>query len=751
MSDRVQGEIEAAVLRGGEQDKFQAENEVRLSKGQTPTIDSKVYEPKEVRDAGYPLSNPTIQPNNHTKEGTRFYANRDSHDGTPLKPVTKVQDPITRLPQTTTYMTRSDDIFAKLESARSDVDVEMGLTNIYKQYIDYTNSLVDEDPVMAHEQANRIRWNTIDRLESTGFDHLNRSEYTDEGIDDTGMNGLQMVFAAGIFQGKEYETILQDVGDVGANDAQLEEAYDRAVQGNERAQYNVVSGLPKTNEEAMADPRYAGAVRTLMEAGGTSAEELNNMSTEDILSKGKWMSDMLKSNLMALPAAAYDIKANPDSPIAEALTFLLQTDENLPFEAADVGRWTAGMLGDPTTYLGGYGIWSKFLSKKGSGAVLAKLGVGATFGAGMGAGYGSLYDIGMQNIDIAARNQKGFDPARLGQTAAIGATLGYLLGAGMAGLTVGAKAIIGRMRRTDLDGLYPDGAGGYTPLTPEEQVAERAFNIKMEKLNSLDVKERDKLLDTFDPDELTKVQDWLDHDRVLNPNPGESSGTMGYVSAADEFADAPLPGNVIPEAELRVRRELRTFMEEDKLRKMADDEELQKEFVDLANKAAELEEKRLKVIKGGKAADAPDDPTHMAPMELVRNEQLIADQADADVLLAKIEKHNLDTPEGLKEYRSEFYTKVQQRMLEANDIVQKHIDAGDFRFKIDDTVVSKHSGKEFKIHHLKWDTKGKKKGEPQYFVTGPDGEKHYMSEWGMVGGKPKLELVNGVPLEDFPE
>ena len=531
---RVQGEIDAAVSRGKEQYKLETENEVNLSRGQTPTIDSNVYQPSELKDAGYSLSNPTTQPNNHTKEGARYYAGRDSSDGTTLKPVTAIQDPITRLPQSVSYMTRSDDIFAKLEGAQSDVDTEMGLTNLYKQFIDYTNSLADDDPAIAYEQANRLKWNTIDRLESTGFEHLNRSEYTEEGLDDTGMNGLQMVFAAGLFQGKAYEQILQDVGDTGANDAQLEEAYDRAVQGNERAQYNVVNELPKTNEEAMADPRYAGSVRTLMEAGGTSAEELNNMSTEDILKKGKWMSDMLKSNLMALPAAAYDIKANPDSPIAEALTFLLQTDENLPFEAADVGRHTMAMIGDPTTYLGGYGIWSKFLSKKGSAAILKKLGVGATFGAGMGAGYGSLYDIGMQNIDIAARNQEGFDPARLGQMAALGGTLGYLLG-GAIGLAPKAKGLI-----KDI------------------------------------------------------------YSRMKADKP----------SALDDFG-----ADIIPESELRVRRQLRQFMEEDKLRKMADDEALQKEFIELANEAAELEEKRrLKLIKGG-ATEA--DPDHMAQMELV--------------------------------------------------------------------------------------------------------------------------------------
>ena len=645
MSERVQGEIEAAVLRGGEQDRFQAETEVKLSRGQTPTIDANVYEPKEVRDAGYPLSNPTTQPNNHTKEGTRYYAGRDSHDGTSLKPVTNIQDPVTRLPQSVTYMTRSDAIFAKLESAKSDVDTEMGLTNIYKQFIDYTNSLSDDDPTMAYEQANRLKWNTIDRLESTGFGHLSRSEYTEEGLDDTGMNGLQMIFAAGLFQGKAYEQIIQDIGDTGANDAQLEEAYDRAMQGNERAQYNVINELPKTNEEAMADPRYIGAIMQILQAENPD-KDYSGMTAKELLEKGKMQADMLKSNLLAMPAVAATIAQNPDSAIAEAYTFLLQTDENLPFEGMDVFRHTLAMAADPTTYIGGYGIWSKLLTKGGAaGAVLKKLGIGATMGAGMGAGYGALYDIGMQNIDIAARNQEGFDPARLGQMALLGGTLGYVLG-GAIGLAPKAKGLISDM-----------------------------------------------------------------YSRMKADKP----------SALDDFG-----ADIIPESELKVRRQLREFMEEDKLRKMADDEVMQKEFIELANEATEMEEKRLTLIKGG-ATEA--DPSHAAQMEV-------------------IEGGKGESISDLQKFHQEMRTDVQNRVLAKAKEVEEHVAAGDFRFKIGDTVKSKHSGKEFEIHHLKWD---EKTGEAQYFVTGPEGEKHYMSEWGMVGGKPKMELVNGVPLEDFPE
>ena len=136
---RVQGEIDAAVSRGREQNRLQVEAETKVSKGQTPSIDTSKYEAQELKEAGYPLANPTVMPNNATKEGTRYYANRDSNDRMPIRPITVQPHLRERLPQTSVYMGRSEEIFAGLESAVSDVDVEMGLTNLYKQYIDYTN------------------------------------------------------------------------------------------------------------------------------------------------------------------------------------------------------------------------------------------------------------------------------------------------------------------------------------------------------------------------------------------------------------------------------------------------------------------------------------------------------------------------------------------------------------------------------------------------------------------------------------
>ncbi len=482
----VQGEIDAAVARGNDQHRLEVEQEVNLSKGQTPTIDSNVYEPAELKDRGYPLANPTNLPNNGTKENARFYAGRDASDGTTLTPTTAMADVAAMSPQSGVFHTRSQDIFSGLESAQSDVDVEMGLTNMYKQFIDYTNTLSDSlDMPAALGEANRIKWNMIDRLEKTGFDHLQTSERNDDGLDDAGMNGLQMLFAAGIFQGKPYEEILKDVGDTGANPAQLEETYDRAMQGNERAQYNTMHELPSTNEQAAEDPRYIGSVMQLMKLNPMFKDtDFSQMSSEDIMKQGKWYADTIKSNLSILPDYVKLIKDNPDSPVAEAIDFLLQTDDNLPFEMADAGRFAVGMMTDPTTYMGGAGIWAKFAKKGITGKVLSKLGVNATQGAAMGATYSSLYDIGMQHVDIAARNQPDFDMGRLGGMAALGAGLGYAAGgipavAEFAGKKIGkiktqAEKVVDDFKDA---GMFDDEVAGLTKGLPKETKAEARQNV----------------------------------------------------------------------------------------------------------------------------------------------------------------------------------------------------------------------------------------------------------------------------------
>ena len=325
---------------------------------------------------------------------------------------------------------------------------------------------------------------------------------------------------------------MEDVGETGANDAQLEEAFDRATQGNERAQYNVVNNLPATNEEAMQDPRYVGAVTQVLQFEKRfEGKNLSELTPKEILSEGKMLADFAKGNLLVLPAILDTIKNNPDSPVAEAWAFILQTDENLPFEMADVGRFTAAMATDPTTYLGGYGIWSKFLSKKGAKGILGKMGIASSFGVGMGAGYGSLYDLGMQNIEIAASGgQQEFDSARLGVMTGLGAGLGFVLGGAAAGLTPGAKALLGRFKKPKYD---PTNGGKFVdPSDPRYNVTDLDPNISARQDFEGVPLPLDESLAARRAAKDAREQP--DLDAFLNPEEGEGM-TLGYVEETEEM------------------------------------------------------------------------------------------------------------------------------------------------------------------------------------------------------------------------
>ena len=653
MDEFAERQMLVASDKGEKADAADAEESVRLSRGQTPTIDAEVYDPQQLRDAGYPLSNPTAQPNRHTKEQTRIFAGRDSATGQPQMPTTPVPVVEEMLPSTQMYVNRNDVSLRGLTSASGPEAVSKNLSSVYTNMIHYTNSLVDEEFGIADEQSNRIRWNTSDRMETIGFNMLLDSERTEEGVNDKGLDGLQIVMSAQIMRGaRSFAEVSELIGDTGANEDQLIETWNKAAEAYQAAAKGITDAIPETEEAALTDTRYIGALMTVLDADsalegmiGSNMEELRQMTPEEIMSKGKTIADQIKSNLVGTGAAVYMAKQDPK--VANAIMYMLDVDDALPTTMGDFGRHLGYGLMDPINFVGGAGIIAK-VGAKATGkslirTALMKAGAAGTIGAGTTSAYLGLHDVGMQNVALAAGRQEDYNPWQTGKQAAVGAGLGFILGAGIAGLTTGGAALIGKLRK---------------PIS--------------------------------------------------------------------EFDDVPIPDNLIPENELTVRRQLREFMEADKLRKMADDEELQKEFIGLANEAAELEEKRLTLIKGG-ATEA--DPSHAAPMEVIEGGK---GQSISD----------------LQKFHQEMRTDVQNRVLAKAKEVEEHVAAGDFRFKIDDTVTSKHSGKKFKIHHLKWD---EKTGEPQYFVTGPDGEKHYMSEWGMVGGKPKLELVNGVPLEDFPE
>ena len=545
MDEFAERQMLVASDKGEKADAADAEESVRLSRGQTPTIDAEVYDPQQLRDAGYPLSNPTAQPNRHTKEQTRIFAGRDSATGQPQEPTTPIPVAREMLPSTQMYVNRSDISLRGLTSASGPEAVSKNLSSVYTNMIHYTNSLVDEEVGIANEQSNRIRWNTSDRMETIGFNMLLDSERTEEGVNDKGLDGLQIVMSAQIMRGaRSFAEVSELIGDTGANEDQLIETWNKAAEAYQNSAQDIVNAVPETEETALKDTRYIGAMMTVLEADGADMADLVKMTPEEIMSKGKNLADMFKANLVGTGSAVYMAKQDPK--IANAIMYMLDVDDALPTTMGDFGRHLGYGVMDPINFIGGAGVIAKVGSKVAGKslirAALVKAGATGTIGAATMAAYMGLHDAGMQNVAMAAGRQEDYNPWQTTKQTALGAGIGFILGAGISGLTDAGAALIGKLRK---------------PVS--------------------------------------------------------------------EFDDVPIPDNVIPENELTVRRQLRTFMEEDKLRKMADDEELQKEFIELANEAAELEEKRLTLIKGG-AKEA--DPDHMAQMELVDAELLEKEYAE---------------------------------------------------------------------------------------------------------------------------
>ena len=645
MDEFAERQLDVAAKAGEKAAVSQANSQVQLAQGQMPTIDPEVYEPSELVDNGYSLSNPTMEPNRHTREGARVYANRDAFDGAPITPTTQMPDPEVSLPNTNAYSHQADEIYRGLESAATAQDVNSNISKLFGSYIQYTNSLAEAEPGIADEQANRVRWATSDRLELIGFDQIRASERNDEGLDDTGLNGLQMMMSSMILRGAQsFDEVSNLMGDTGANDDQLRETWEMAQSAFGEAGERLIDPIPNSPETAQSDPRYLAASALVFEGieDGVSA---GDMSAEELYDKGMFYIDQIKGNPLVLAAAVMRGKKDPQ--FAQAVNFLLQADDEMPMTMGDFGRGVLAASYDPLSYVG-VGIASKAVSGTIAKTALKRAGLIGAEGAVVGGSYGGLMDYGFQNLSILAGQQESYNPYQTAAMTTVGGGLGFVLG-GALGLAPEAISMLARLKKS-------------------------------------------------------------------------------------EFATEPVSAEIIPESEMRLRRDIKKFLEEDNLRKVADGEADQAKVDEFKSQVAELQEAQTPKLVSSNEGITPTDSA--GRLELIRNEQLIHDQSQADALIAKIEKHELDTPEGLKKYREEFYTEVQRKMLEKNDIVQEHIDAGDFRFKINDTITSKHSGKEFRIHHLQW-----KGDEPRYFVEGPEGEKHYMAEWGMVGGNPKLELV----------
>ena len=366
MDPKIQGVMAPMIQSGIKKDAALAEKEAKLSQGQTPGINTDIYKAQLVRDAGYPLANPTEQPNKYTKEGAMVYGNRDASNSQPINPITPAPE-IQGL-STNAYRHRSGRAFDLLDNASNTFEVDAATNHVFKGLMQYERAAQEEFGDLT--EANQMKWATSDRLEESGFRMLQESERGPEGINDRGLMGLQAVYSAHILRGSQnLESVMNQVGDTGATEEQSIAAWNSAAMQYQNARYGTATELPSSKEEQIEDKRYQGAAAILQTAMSTqhdlsiSPEDVKSMTPEQLYDRGMSMIDAIKSNTVVLGAVVAAAKANPDLPVGEAINYLLSVEDQLDTTWGDFGRGAKGILGDPLTYVGGGALIAKGMAK----------------------------------------------------------------------------------------------------------------------------------------------------------------------------------------------------------------------------------------------------------------------------------------------------------------------------------------------------------------------------------------------------
>ena len=205
--------------------------------------------------------------------------------------------------------------------------------------------------------------------------------------------------------------------------------------------------------------------------------------------------------------------------------YLLEVDEAMPFEGADFSRSILGLATDPTSYLGGAGLLArvggKLAGKNLARQALIRAGASGKFGATFGAGYGGLYDIGMQTVEKQGGRREEYDPARFGKAAAAGGILGYTLGA-----ATGLAPEVVRATSKWFKGFQAKNA-------KRMSAADEFRNVPDNVSNSIDVRrnmaDNKKLIAQANEEVPQDINDWVSD--LLDENQGMSSkdiiDTMG--------------------------------------------------------------------------------------------------------------------------------------------------------------------------------------------------------------------------------
>ena len=259
---------------------------------------------------------------------------------------------------------------------------------------------------------------------------------------------------------------------------------------------SALSSAPQTTyadirgEDIMSDPRVIADVRAEFEDRGIYISD-----DEELMRKFYDDQTFSKLNATVGPFNAYQ-RAEAATPESRARQARLRDAHNkLPafFQTGGVGAGTAlpsygkALILDPINFVGGFvGAGGKGVVKAvqaarlaGSSTTMAGARAGAVRGAVaegvLGAGFGGVYSVGQQNVDIKLGLQDQFSFGRLAADVAGEAAFGAGIGAGIGGT---AGAISGAIRGTGPGPAQPAPSAPEQPtvsapeITPQEEVAE---------------------------------------------------------------------------------------------------------------------------------------------------------------------------------------------------------------------------------------------------------------------------------------
>lgn len=189
-------------------------------------------------------------------------------------------------------------------------------------------------------------------------------------------------------------------------------------------------------------------------------------------------------NIPKMGKEVLDLKSASEEQKNDFVTLMDKYDQK-KVSLAGTGRFAAGVLSDPSTYVGigtfGAGLAARETAKaaaKRSIREMVKSGlkVGGTIGALEGATYTVVDDALRQSARIQAGQQEGYDVGQGAKAAALGTALGGALGG-----TVGGVAGRIKGKKLDLTDDIPDTQEGWNKLFQDVQEGNKKLDANLRK------------------------------------------------------------------------------------------------------------------------------------------------------------------------------------------------------------------------------------------------------------------------------